>query len=213
MFRRFLTLSIFLTCLFVGCSSNSPIPEAEVARLRVKLQQLNLEISSTDSEIEMQKYIYIAENAEELGAYQLAATAYSLCAKYFEKIGDTSLAEKQASHYQTACDYYIKALYFDKTEQNAYRKQTDPYPNADEIAISLSNLSFIYEKLKDKENALKYAGRAFKINYKLNLYKRVIQDCKRLSRIHREIGNDTSADEFDAILKETEIKLEDIESN
>ena len=206
---RFCTL-IYIYCailLFAGCSSNVPIPESNISLLRIKLVKLQLIEPSTDHNVERVKYTAIAKQAENIQAYNIAASAYSMLGNYYENLSITSAADKQAYFLNDALKFYQKALYLDKKEQKLLATASNPFPNADKIAISLNNISFVYEKLGDVDKAIKYADRAFNINRNLEYVHRVIKDCTRLIRLYEKIGKDKSAREFEIILKEYEIML------
>ncbi len=206
---RFYTfiLIIFAVLSFAGCSSNVTVPESNVSILRIKLVKLQLIEPSTDHNVERVKYTGIAKQAENMQAFNIAASAYSMLGNYYENLSITSIADKQTSYLNNALKYYQKALYLDKKEQKLLASASNPFPNADKIAISLNNISFVYEKLGEVDKAIKYAERAFSINRNLEYILRVIKDCERLIRLYGKIGKEKSVLEYENTLKEYEILL------
>jgi len=206
---RFCTfiLIIFAVLSFAGCSSNVTVPESNVSILRIKLVKLQLIEPSTDHNVERVKYTGIAKQAENMQAFNIAASAYSMLGNYYENLSITSIADKQTSYLNNALKYYQKALYLDKKEQKLLASASNPFPNADKIAISLNNISFVYEKLGEVDKAIKYAERAFSINRNLEYILRVIKDCERLIRLYGKIGKEKSVLEYENTLKEYEILL------
>ena len=206
---RFCTvvLILFSVLFYSGCSSNVPVPESNVSLLRIKLVKLQLIEPSTDHNIERVKYTGIAKQAENIQAFNLAATAYTMLGNYYENISIVSTEDKQASFLNSALKYYQRALYLDKKEQKLLASASNPFPNADKIAISLNNISFVYEKLGEVDKAIKYAERAISINRNLEYLHRVIKDCERLIRLYEKIGKENSVLEYETTLKEYEILL------
>ena len=193
--------------LYAGCSSNVPVPESNVSLLRIKLVKLQLIEPSTDHNVERVKYTGIAKQAENIQAFNLAATAYTMLGNYYENINIVSTADQLSIFLNTALKYYQKALYLDKKEQKLLASASNPFPNADKIAISLNNISFVYEKLGEVDKAIKYAERAISINRNLEYLHRVIKDCERLIRLYEKIGKENSVLEYENTLKEYEILL------
>ena len=191
--------------LYAGCSSNVPVPESNVSLLRIKLVKLQLIEPSTDHNVERVKYTGIAKQAENIQAFNLAATAYTMLGNYYENINIVSTADQLSIFLNTALKYYQKALYLDKKEQKLLASASNPFPNADKIAISLNNISFVYEKLGEVDKAIKYAERAISINRNLEYLHRVIKDCERLIRLYEKIGKENSVLEYENTLKEYEI--------